>query len=70
MAYRVTWHGHEPYEGTTYSFRPGETRYFASREHVPHELLMDHRFRGESVPAEEALEHEAAREVELAVEGD
>ncbi|MCK4409841.1 MAG: hypothetical protein KAW67_07130 [Candidatus Eisenbacteria sp.] len=55
MAFKVTWHGHESYESGTFTFEPGESRYFESREHIPNEFLMDHRFRAEAVTAEEAF---------------
>ena len=55
MAFKVTWHGTEVYDIGTLTFQPGESRYFKSREHVPTELLMDHRFRAEAVPHEEAF---------------
>ena len=55
MAFKVTWHGHESYDSGTLTFEPGESRYFESREHIPNELLMDHRFRAEAVTAEEAF---------------
>ena len=55
MAFKVTWHGHESYDSGTLTFEPGESRYFVSREHIPNELLMDHRFRAEAVTAEEAF---------------
>lgn len=58
MAFKVTWHGHEAYEGPTHTFQPGESRYFESREHIPVEMLMDYRFRAESVPHEEAFPHD------------
>ncbi len=41
--------------GPSHTFRPGESRYFESREHIPAEFLMDYRFRAESVPDEEAF---------------
>ena len=55
MAFKVTWHGHESYDSGTFTFKPGESRYFQSREHIPIELLMDHRLRPEAVTAEEAF---------------
>jgi len=70
MAFKVTWHGYEPYEGLTHTFQPSESRCFESREDIPVELLMDHRFRAESVPHEEAFPHEAVEEVALAADRD
>ena len=58
MAFKITWHGHESYDSGTFTFEPGESRYFVSREHVPNELLMDHRFRAQAVSAEEAFPQE------------
>jgi len=55
MAFKVTWNGYESFVGSGLSFEPGETRYFKSREHIPTELLMDHRFSAEAVPYEEAF---------------
>jgi hypothetical protein len=55
MAFKVTWRGHERFDGFSMSFEPGETRYFPSREHIPNELLMDHRFEAVAVPHEEAF---------------
>ena len=55
MAFKVTWHGYESYDSGTTRFEPGESRYYRSREHVPNELLMDHRFRAEVVTDEEAF---------------
>jgi hypothetical protein len=55
MAFKVTWNGHERYDSGTFAFEPGEVRYFKSREHVPVELLMDHRFHAEAVSEEEAF---------------
>jgi hypothetical protein len=55
MAFKVTWRGHERSEGGTYTFEPGESKYFKSREHVPAELMLDHRFHAEAVPYEEAF---------------
>lgn len=70
MAFKLTWHGHEPYEGMTHTFQPGESRYFESREHIPAEFLMDHRFRAESVPHEEAFSHEVFEELVVGVDSD
>ena len=55
MAFKVTWNGHEVYDSGTLTFEPGESRYFMSREHVPTELLMDHRFHAEAVSRDEAF---------------
>lgn len=70
MAFKVTWHGHEPYEGLTHTFRPAESRYFESREHIPVEFLMDHRSRAEPVPDEEAFSTEVSEEFVLSAESD
>jgi hypothetical protein len=55
MAFKVTWNGHEPYDGYTMTFQPGESRYFKSREHIPHEILMDYRFHAVAVSEDEAF---------------
>jgi hypothetical protein len=55
MAFKVTWLGHERFEGYTLTFEPGQSRYFQSREHIPNEILMDHRFTHEAVPHDEAF---------------
>ena len=62
MAFKVTWRGHESYHGTHFTFQPGETRYFKSREHIPTELLMDHRFFAEAVSEEEAFPPEVVED--------
>lgn len=55
MAFKVTWRGYESYHGGDFSFEPGETRYYRSREHIPAEVLMDYRFSADSVSMEEAF---------------
>jgi hypothetical protein len=55
MAFKVTWNGHESYHGSDFTFEPGETRYYKSREHIPTEILMDYRFIAESVSTDEAF---------------
>lgn len=55
MAFKVTWRGHETYHGGDFTYEPGESRYYKSREHIPTEILMDHRFYPEPVPQEEAF---------------
>ncbi len=62
MAFKVTWHGHETYDSGTFTFEPGESRYFRSREHVPTELLLDHRFRAEAVSEDEAFPPEVVED--------
>ncbi len=65
MAFKLKWTGYERYEDGSMTFEPGETRYFKSREHIPTELLLDYRFRAESVPYEEAFPNEAGEEEEM-----
>jgi len=62
MAFKITWHGYESYDSGTIKFEPGESRYFVSREHVPNELLMDHRFRSEAVTEDEAFPPEVVED--------
>ena len=62
MAFKVTWRGHERFDGYTITFEPGETQYFPSREHIPAEVLMDHRFDAQPIPYEEAFPPEVVED--------